>query len=332
MKDVFGKRLLDNFVSLHRDFIDSLVESLPAEEVGAWLEKTRARLDAAPEEVVREWHARLASPLRKQHARYVRAIASITGADACVYHAVAYKDGDALDACECNPLGTLTLATCTRHVTESEDVRLLWRYLSELSDSAYRWAGEAPPSVPSPEAIAEDIETRRRRTTGAPAPSAAPPAACGLVAGIDDLWRQLAQRRGATPETLDEAGRARLQRLLSSETITSEAATAALPELAGGGALAPEDLQLLERMRQLQTMNDAIPSDMMRGIESVASQLVQDINSGRCDLASLDIERIGQQVIQGVSDDDMGTFAANLDKIIPALQRAHQPPPAPSPR
>lgn len=327
MKDVFATRRLTEFVSLHQDLCDSLQESLPGDEaIVRWINGARDALDASPSDVIREWHACVSSPLRKQHARYVRAIASITGTDACVYHAIAYKDGDALDASEKSPLGSLSLSTCRTHVTSTDDVALLWQYLNELSTIAYRWVGSAQPSVPTPEAIAEDIEMRRRRsrestTALAPVPS---PASCGLVAGIEDLWLQLTTPRGVT-QKLDDAGCEQLRQLLTAETLTSDTVLSAFPELASSGPLTQEEFQLIERMRHLHTMNDAIPSDMMRGIENVANQLVRDINSGRCDLATLDIERIGQQVIQGVSDEDMGTFATNLDKIIPALQQAQRP-------
>ena len=99
----------------------------------------------------------------------------------------------------------------------------------------------------------------------------------------------------------------------------------AFPDL-GGDPYTPDQISVVERMRNLVTMDDSIPSDMMKGIEAVASKLVNDINSGRCDMANLDLESIGQQVISGVTDDDMTKFASNLDKIIPALQKAHQNP------
>jgi hypothetical protein len=99
--------------------------------------------------------------------------------------------------------------------------------------------------------------------------------------------------------------------------------TATFPEL-GNEMFTEDECGIMERMRNLVTMDDCIPSNMMRGIESVANKLVRDINSGACDLSTLDLEGIGQQVISGVNDADMGTFAANIDKIIPALERAHR--------
>ena len=76
----------------------------------------------------------------------------------------------------------------------------------------------------------------------------------------------------------------------------------------------------MERLANLCVMNQAIPSNMMRGIERVASQLMSGIQDGSTDLANLDVEKIGQQVLNDVAEDDVGEFAKNLDNILPALQ------------
>jgi hypothetical protein len=72
-------------------------------------------------------------------------------------------------------------------------------------------------------------------------------------------------------------------------------------------------------------MGSAIPDGMMRGIEQVASKLASDLQAGKADLASLDLESIGQSVLNGASQADVSAFAANLDKILPALDRMAPP-------
>ena len=73
-------------------------------------------------------------------------------------------------------------------------------------------------------------------------------------------------------------------------------------------------------------MEAAIPPNMLRGIEGVASRLAQDIVAGKADLGSLDIEALGQQVLAGVDTADVDSFADNLDKILPALGKIAKPP------
>ena len=78
---------------------------------------------------------------------------------------------------------------------------------------------------------------------------------------------------------------------------------------------------ILQRIAALTAMDAAIPQDMMSGIESVANKLVMDLQQGKADLGSLDVETIGQQVLSQVSQEDIASFANNMDKIIPALER-----------
>ena len=67
-------------------------------------------------------------------------------------------------------------------------------------------------------------------------------------------------------------------------------------------------------------MESAIPGNMMRGIESVASQLVSDITAGRATMGEIDVEDIGQRVLSSVSTRDVQDFTKNIDKILPAIQ------------
>ena len=87
-----------------------------------------------------------------------------------------------------------------------------------------------------------------------------------------------------------------------------------------------EQWGLLDRALGLVTMEGAISAPMMRNIESVANQLVQDLTSGKADLSTLNIEALGQQVLSQVSQEDVSSFAKNLDKIIPALDGLQMPP------
>ena len=80
-----------------------------------------------------------------------------------------------------------------------------------------------------------------------------------------------------------------------------------------------EEWDCLNKMIGLSTMKSAIPSNMMDGIENVANKLVEDLAAGKTDISSLNIDSIGQQVLAGVSADEMSNFANNIDKIMPAL-------------
>lgn len=274
---------------------------------------------------MKAWLDATCSVLTRQHAKYVRAVTSITGSPATVYHAIRYKDVSAIDACR-NPLAPISFSKSIKEMSP-QDVELLWRYMFELSDIAIRWNQQDLPSVPTPADISKDIANRRNKSTDKREERTNPPPlptqVRSLSQGVEDLWQQLCSARKVTVD-LDDGLRDRIRECVrNNNEITSQVMNATFPEL-GDSPFTAEECGIVERMKNLVTMDDSIPSNMMRGIEAVANRLVKDLNNGTCDLATLDLEGIGQQVISKVSDSDMGTFAANIDKIIPALERAHR--------
>lgn len=139
-----------------------------------------------------------------------------------------------------------------------------------------------------------------------------------VAEGVDELWKELCHTRNVAPMPLSDTLTGRIARLMSGET-TNEEMCRNFPEL-GNDEYSDESLAIAHRIGSLCTMKNAIPTNMMSGIERVASSLVRDINSGKMDFASLDVERIGEQVLQGVGEGDVNDFANSLDKILPALQ------------
>lgn len=316
MKDVFASRCVRDFGTLVADFADSLDETLKNDDVKGWVSHVRA---SQPQELIEEWNAVITTHMNRQHAKYVRAVASITNSPVIVYHAIRYKDATAIDACQ-SPLKGLKCTKCVTDLSESDAV-LFWKYMWELCDLCYKWKQLPAPTVPTTTEIGEDIQRRRTQRDAPSSSSGTVPEVKGLNQGVDELWSQLCKKRDVTVP-ITEAIRERIRECVRAE-VTGPSLNVSFPDL-GKEPYTPEQIAIVDRMKNLVTMDDAIPTDMMKGIEAVATRLVKDINNGRCDLASLDIESIGQQVISGVNEDDMSKFASNLDKIIPALQRAHQ--------
>ena len=160
MKDVFLARYASEFASLFDNLVSSLEETLSkSSELSEFVKQSRERTN---EENIRSWVNAVCSVLTRQHAKYVRAVTSITDCPATVYHAIRYKDVSAIDACS-NPLTPLSISKCTKGMS-SGDVDLLWMYMFELSDIALRWNHQDIPSVPTPGDISKDIAARRTKT------------------------------------------------------------------------------------------------------------------------------------------------------------------------
>ena len=319
MKNTFRVRYQSEFVSLLTEFYDTVREASSRSDVCEQCQTRLATLaDTAPDVLISAWYDTMATPLLRQHAKYVRAISSVTNHTPILYHAIRYRDVRAVMACA-NPVAPLDIGVCTEGLTPDES-GVFWTYMNELCEKCFRWKGVDPPPVPTAEELAQDIEKRR---TQRPNSSDPPVPVKGLSNGVDDLWTQLCAKRG-TPVPIQDDHRKRIREYVRAHaTDSSEELLRAFPEL-GTDEYTPEHMDIVDRIRSIVAMDDAIPSNMMRGIENMAGKLVRDLNNGRCDLNSLDIEGIGKQVIQNVSDQDMETFASNLSTIIPALARAQR--------
>ena len=338
IRDGFSRRAAATFWASMNELATSLERTSPdcceTRDWCLWLRNVIGDDDMKRDAAIAKWQQNMHEPLKRGCARYSKAVASLTGEPARVYHAVAYHDLDAADASN-EQLHALSLPGKVRGMSQDER-DAFWRHMDELNEASYTATGVAKPVVPSSAEIATDIARRRTSAAGTSTGTGAL-ANGGLSQGIRDVWAQLCELRGhpggAPPDTTVKlhalaksacSGGTVAERVAERAPEGFDAVAKAFPYL---GAAAPTDEEwvMLDKAFGLAAMDDAIPKPMMRGIESVASKLVQDIAAGRTNLQSLDIERIGQQVLSQVSTDDVSSFAGNLDQILPALERLQRP-------
>ena len=301
------------------DLVESLCATFPeSNELKECCDALTAGLDADGEEGV-EFLNRLSSYLNTsvphKMVKYDRAILSITGNPLNVYQTLMYKDIGTVS----NVFPRLRGLRMDEKVKtlSSDDLGMFWQFVHEAVQLVLRATQTVPPVVPTTQQIAEDIERRRRQRDQVNNTNISR-SGMSVADGVDELWKELCHTRNVTPMPLTDALTERIARLISGET-TNEEMCRNFPEL-GKDDYSDESLAIARRIGSLCTMKNAIPTNMMSGIERVASSLVRDINSGKMDFASLDVEKIGEQVLQGVGEGDVNDFANSLDKILPALQ------------
>ena len=331
MQDIFSKRHTDAFWELMDSFLDSLTATFPecpaTKDWSLWAKNVVMGDADKMREGVAKWHGAMCTPLVKGCAKYAKAVQSITGKPACMYHAVAYKD---IDAAHASSEYMRDLDLPTKLASDRMDAKaraVFWEYMAELNSLAYKAERADVPDVPTSQQIAADIKRRKANPAGA------------VQGGLVQAWQALCDARRSTTAFDAATLPARLAKAAAApcgeETVgagcqrADPAAFAALaeamPELQGDPPT-EEQWKLLSRALGLADMEAAIPPNMLRGIEGVASRLAQDIVAGKADLASLDIEALGQQVLAGVETADVDSFADNLDKILPALGKIAKPP------
>ena len=179
MKDVFRQREVDSFFQLGRDFGASLREAFPdcaeTQDWVLWMNNVIGDDPARRDEALASWCEGLSRPLAKGSAKYMKAVQSITGAPALVYHAVAYRDADAVHA-NGDLLRPLDFPTKLRQPCMDEQNRqIFWQYLNEMTGHAYRATRTTPPAVPTVAEIEANIERRRAQKAGG-GPAGAPDA------------------------------------------------------------------------------------------------------------------------------------------------------------
>jgi len=311
MKDRVASKAIQSFydvlVDLHTGLTDLDVRC-------DWVGDMLAHTEEEPRgKQVAAWLQHVESQLVKGRAKYRTAVTSIVKEPASVYHAIRYRDVVAMEEAS-EFWAKVDCRACAKASP------LFWEYLDELTEEAYTMSRKAPPKVPTSDEIARDIAERKSGKGGR---SGGGEAVLGLGA-YDIMCGMCATRKVAPPEA--ESFNQTIAGLLSSGCVTIDACRRrecggaivdAFPQL---NPIAEAEWEGVAKILSLSTMESAIPNDMMKGIESVASQLVKDISAGKATLDSLNVEDIGQRVLSGVSTQDMEAFTKNIDKIIPAIQ------------
>ena len=326
MKDIFAKRATDSFWNLMSEFGTALKESFPdcdeTKDWVLWCENVIGDDPGKRSKGIETWYDTMNTPLTKGCAKYGKAVQSITKQPATVYHAVAYRDSDAAHA-TANALQSLDFPNKMKSLNpEERDV--FWQYLTELNGHAYGALRKPLPSVPTSEDIAKDITRRKTQASTSKTLESTLTGPGNFDRSIDDLWKQLCTSRTVDSACPSDAIVTKLETFVidRNETSLEIRSKQLLEHLSGELGTTPftqEQWDQFESLHQLCTMQSAIPKDMMRGIESVANGLVEDMAKGRTNLETIDVEAIGQKVLSQVSADDISSFANNLDKILPAL-------------
>jgi hypothetical protein len=326
MKDVFADRAQAEFWKLMKEFITSLSDTFPdcreCKDWHLWLDNVIMPDDNMKKKGITNWVNNLSLPLVKGCAKYAKAVLSITESSPCVVHAVCYHDANAAHT-SCKWVSGFNFPEKLQTMSDDEK-SIFWQYFEELNMNAFKAVRRQFPVVPTSAQIAENISQRKgaKNTTHAASSSAN-----SLNQGISDGWKQLLVRRECSLVPCDDSVQKRLKETCDSEFVgklKSQDATVmstfltVFPEI-GEEPLLKDDVDIILSMANFIIMDASIPTDMMKGIESMASKLVDGIASGEMTLADLNVESIGQQVLEGVSQTDINQFAGNIDKIMPAL-------------
>lgn len=318
MKDVTRAKRENAFQELWKDLRESLQSSKLYASCPSTEQLFKDYESMSPSTMVDDWMKTLDLTLAKGSAKYAKAVSSITDSPACVYHALAYRDVKS-----CRASSPLFGKFDFLHKMEDadsgisqEERTIVWDCIDELTAVAFQARRRTPPTVPSTQDIAANISKRKAAKTDAEPV---------LSGGVVELWKGMCDRRKVSMPDDAESPQSVLAELGWSSEKCKHPDGSMTDDLLkhcpylGSAPLTDEDWTDIERAIALNTMHSSIPVDMMKSIEGYAHKLMADISSGQASLETLDIEEIGRSVLAGSSQQDLESFATNIEQIMPAL-------------
>lgn len=290
------------------------------------------------EALVRKFFSTLNEPVNPKTAKYAKAVGRILqGEQATLFFAVEYRDAESLKSsdafAECFP-------DFLRGADEERRARA-WTTLRAMARLCYTIQSVEPPSVPTRAEIEANIAQFRALKHRAKGTAAGGGGSGSMQRAF---FEKLLEATSVLPTAVGSACRERLHAVPTQEHAAlclkwAEHPFAGREAAFGGGVFTAEELDAFAGLEpskwhaaegQLRQLNDLsrvqqnIPSSMLGTIESYATNLAGKITSGDADLANLDLQSIGEDVLKQCSEEDMAQLANNIGSLLPALGSLQQ--------
>ena len=272
----------------------------------------------------------LSKPLNPKKVKYAKAVERLTKEQPTVMHALMYHDVEGLQ-CHLQSTWAQKLDLFAKfddsRLTEA-DKKVTWNILEKMAVCAYEAAEIKLPTIPSRQDIQENIKGRKKETSSDDGPPSMQRAFMTHINALCKIWgnQPVLQNDDATIKKWmtrwSQFAASNSKKIVEKNTSVIDDLRAAFPELK-----IPTDVPIedgvwvnIAQLNSFSTVVDSIPTNMMGRIEDVASKLADDILAGRTDMASVNLNDIGQQVLAQCNEGDMDKFAGNISNILPALQ------------
>lgn len=340
MSDIFVKKAREQFLEYSTMWIDFMVETFPScdetKDCQIFLTSVVKNSDAQLTEQLDSWYENMQTQLNSRKTKYAKAIERITGTPAVIYHALAFKDFNALRENLKSEI-VVRVKLLEKYEASSDDVKdTILKFLEKITHSAYEAKRMKLPKVPTRTEIQDNIKQRREK------PEESPSMTRAFQTHINAMCRQLND-----PPPLENADDAKIRQWMTRWNKVANATTDGaknsslcsqkdirvlkllheefpeIPGLTEPDKMSESVWKNIHQLNGFSAVTESIPTKMMGRIESMASRLADDIVAGRTDMASVNLSDIGQQVLSGCDEEDMTKFAGNIDALLPALQNFH---------
>ena len=273
---------------------------------------------------------------------YGKAFRDLTGVPITIFAVAQYHDYSRLfQACDSLEIQHVQVKFNKKYETATPGTRkVLSTVMVSLIDLACS-LDPAPPEIPSREALASRVEERKReraeqRMSEVNIGDAQVSMVCSAIAALEGVAppegiQAYSNLRGKTKDDatrawanlssaeVDAAIKSRDLGLLTAACDIDFLNVLDLGSLNGKDKGLDEFWSALRRTAGFGVVRDGIPAGVMSSIEEQARGVIEQIQSGGASLESLDINAIGEAVLQQCSAADMSELAANMPAMIPQL-------------
>lgn len=288
--------------------------------------------------LVSRFFAMLNEPVTPKKAKYAKAVGRISGGEpVTLFFAVEYRDAESLKSSD-------AFVDCFPDFMRSEnDSRRSrsWQTLRAMVRLCFTIHGVEPPRVPTRADIESNISQFRAKKQHAKKSGTG-------VDGSGSMQRaffeKLLETTSVLPVSIAKTCRERLHAIPTQQHASMcmkwvDHQFSSRCEPFGDDIFTREEQEAFAALdasrwpaveAQFRQLNDLskvqqnIPSSMLGTIEKYATNLASKITAGDTDLSSLDLQSIGEDVLQQCSEEDMSQLASNIGSLLPALGSLQQ--------
>lgn len=335
MEDIFEGRAQTSFVNLFEQFTLNLSKLWPdceeTKDLKIYYSSVIKGNDKEEKSLIDQWFQNVNTRLSKK-VKYCKAVERIIQELPTVYHACEYNDIDSLEkSSEAPILSKVDLFTKYKSdVMSNDDKKVFWKYIKALNEHSFKYFDKRLPYVPTRDQIQKNIKEQKSQKTHT---DETPSMNKAFQTSFTELYKTC---KVNDISINDEKMNDIMNRwaCFSKDSIDGTKVTTLCNKkygcvLAKLEEYVPEikidnvsdDLwELINQLNGYATVGQNIPTKMMGKIENLATRLADDIVSGKADLASMNLNEIGREVLSQCDENDMSTFAQNIDTLLPALQ------------
>ena len=284
--------------------------------------------DKDDETCAQEWADFLFEPLPKG-IKYSKALARILDATPIVFHALEHKDDKIFEVCD----------TASTYIDPTKGDPKHWAAVSGLCRMVASHVNRELPRVPSRAEISENIASHRtsKKSASSGAASDAPHAfktALATLAQTIGSSEMQTRVQSMQEKEVNEECQAWRRMMDASPTFTEHIKERIVPAAEAWEALPRQEAQDLvvalssssthaawgnvEQINSFAQLHGHIPTGIMSRIEKISASLADDIANG-ASLESMDLTRIGEQVLSECDSSEISDLTSNLASILPVL-------------